>query len=262
MSELTKFLLEIISNKKIDLSRLMKVLFAILIPFGFVFILHFDEFSNTSVYALLFSIIIYAIIFLFAYNLYLEMRIKISTNIIQKQAPKFVESNDKLAIMENEIRTIVTNYNESFIQEKNMLRKKYYRFCQKVYGKLLTTLEKLKIGIENLGKKINDSSTSQNIIENFNFRNLSSIENFDFLLIITIIFFIVISYIQDYKTTILETIFSFVSIFIILLALQIFKQKLKYWRLIFLMPIYGYFVSKAIVNFKKQNSKFNEKTKL
>lgn len=262
MYNLIKFIAEIVSNKKIDLSSLIKVLFAILTPFGFVFIIHFDKFSNIRVHTLFFLIVLSAIIFLFVYSFYLGIRIKITTNITQKQAPKFIESNDKLTIMENEMRRIVANYNESFIQEKNILRKNYYRLCQKLYGKLLVKLDKLKIGIENLDKKINNSNANQNIIEYFNFRNLSSIENFDFLLIITIIFFIIISYIQDYKTTIPETIFSFVSIFIILLALQTLKQKLKYWRLIFLMPIYEYFVSKAIVNFKKQNFKLNEKTKL
>ena len=262
MWKLINFLINIISNKKNDLSNLIKALFAILAPFGFIFIFHIDEFSNINTSALLFSIIIYAIIFLFLYNHYLEMRIKISTNIIQKQATKFIESNDKLTIIRTEMEVVITNYNESLIKEKNVLRKNFYKLCINMYGRQLMKLEKFKTGIENLDKQINNADLNQNIIDLFSFRNSSSIDHFNLLLMATISSFLVISYIQGYITTISETFFSLVIIFIILLLPQTLKHKLKYWHLILLMSIYEIFLPLSIVNLKRQNFKFNEKTKL
>ena len=262
MYKLVKFIVEIISNKKIDLSSLIKILFAILSPFGFVFIIHFDKFSNIRMHTLFFLIALYAIIFLFAYNFYLEMRIKISTNIIQKQAPKFIKSNDKLKIIKTEMVAVIANYNESFIAEKNVLRKNFYKFCINMYGRQLIQLDKFKTGIENLDKQISNPNLNQNIIALFSFRNLSSIDHFNLLLMATISSFLVISYIQGYITTIPETFFSLLIIFIILLSLQTLKHKLKFWKLIFFMSIYEYLLSISMTNLKKQNFKLNEKVKI
>ena len=94
MLNIITFLKEVILNEKIDLNGLIKILFAILGPFGFIYIYHIDKFLNVNVDILFFSIIIFAIVFLFVYNFYLEIRIKITNDTIKKQCPKFIKSKN------------------------------------------------------------------------------------------------------------------------------------------------------------------------
>ena len=255
---------EVILNKKIDLNNLIKILFAIFVPFGFVYIYQIDKFINVNIAILIFSTIIYAIVFLFIYNFYLEMRRKITTDIIEKQSPKFIKSKNKLTLLNDEIIEIIARINEILsMQNQNMLIKKIYGFYLIIYGKMLRKCEKFVIGIENTEKKVNVSisNKNQNINDYFSLRNLSSITHFDLLLIFSISSFFMITYIQNLITTISGisgTTFLFIIIFIFLILSQIIIANLKYWRLITLILIYENLISIAINNLKKQKIKFNK----
>jgi hypothetical protein len=262
--EIITFFKEVISNKKIDLNVLIKILFTMFAPFGFVLIYHIDEFLNVNIYILIFLTIIYAIVFLFVYNFYLEMRRKITNNIIEKQSPKFIKSKNKLILLKDMIIKIITNINEILsIQNKNILIKKIYGFYLKLYNNMLVKIEKFIIGIENIEKKVNASisNRNQNIKDFFSFRNLSSIGHFDLLLIFAITSFMIITYIQNLITTIAETTLLFIMIFIFLILSQIIIANLKYFHLIFLILIYENLISIAINKLKKQNIKFNKVVK-
>jgi len=189
MGVIITFFKEVISNKKIDLNVLIKILFAMFAPFGFVLIYHIEEFLNVDIYIVIFLTIIYAIVFLFIYNFYLEMRRKITNNIIEKQTPEFIKSKNKLILLKDVIIEIIANINEILsIQNQNILIKKIYGIYLKLYDNILIKIEKLIIGIEKTEQKVNTSisNRNQNIKDFFSFRNLSSIRHFDLLLIFTI----------------------------------------------------------------------------
>lgn len=262
--EIITFFKDVISNEKIDLNDLIVILFAILAPFGFIYLYHIDKFLNVNIAILIFSTIIYAIVFLFIYNFCLEVRRKITNNIIDKQSPKFIKSKNKLLMLKDEIIEILANINEILsIQNQNILIKKIYGFYFKLYNAMLIKSEKFIIGIENTEKKVkvSISNRNQNLKDFFSFRNVSSIRHFDLLLIFAIISCIIIIYIQNLKTTIAETTLLLIIIFIFLILSKILIGKLKYFRLIFLILIYENLIAIAINKLMKQNIKFNKVVK-
>ena len=260
MLNIITFFKDVISNEKIDLNALIKIGFAILVPFGFVYIYHINKFLYVTIDTLLFLTSIYAIFFLFIYNFYLEMRRKITNKIIEKQIPKFIKSKNKLILLKDEIIEIIANINEILSsQNHNIFIKKFMIFINIFYDNGLIKCERLIIGIENIEKKgnVSISNRNQNIKDFFSFRNLSSIRNYDLLLILAITSFIIISYTQNLITTISETTLLFIILFIFLILSQIIIAKLNYLHLIFLILIYENLITIAINKLNKINIKFN-----